>query len=72
VNGQKSAYKSGFFNNYVFSNNGVPLLRAVEVTTSGHAIWPSEAFTAWEEFFTKFTKDADGKLYYNGKLVEIK
>jgi poly(3-hydroxybutyrate) depolymerase len=73
LNGQQSTSKTGFFNNYVFNTpDGVPLLRAVEVSTSVHAIWPSESFTAWEQFFTKYTKDSTGKLYYNSNLVEIK
>jgi len=70
--GQNGAIKDGFFNSYFFNTpGGVPLFRGVEVTTSGHAIWPSECFAAWEEFFVDFTKDAAGNLYYKGELVVI-
>ncbi len=57
------------FTNYIFENaDGVPMLRCVEVATKTHAIWPSECFTAWDEWFTHFTKE-DGVLYYDGEAV---
>ena len=67
--GNKYSFKDGNFTGYVFSDeNEVPLLCGVEVATKTHAIWPSECFTAWDEWFTHFTKE-DGVLYYDGEAV---
>lgn len=55
---------------YLFeAQDGTPLIRADEVATKTHAIWPSECYMTWETWLSHFTKDADGKLYYDGKLV---
>ena len=67
----------GFFTKYQFNsentNNGelVPMLLAVEVATKTHAIWPSECFDVWDNWFTHYTKDADGTLYYDGEAVSL-
>ncbi len=56
---------------YLFkAQDGTPLIRANEVATKTHAIWPSECYMTWETWLSHFTKDADGKLYYDGKLVD--
>ncbi len=69
--GDKYSFKEGLFTGYVFEDeDGVPLLCGVEVTNKTHAIWPSECFTAWDDWFTHFSKDADGVLYYDGEAVE--
>lgn len=69
---KKASYRSDIFTNYVYRNaQGVPMLRAVEVATKTHAILPSECFIAWNECFSKFTRDPKtGNLYYNGALVK--
>ena len=67
----------GLFTKYQFNsentNNGelVPMLLAVEVATKTHAIWPSECFDVWDNWFTHYTKDADGTLYYDGEAVSL-
>lgn len=69
--GKKCSSQEGLFTNYVFSNaDGVPMLRGVEVTDKTHAIWPSECFKAWDEWFVNYTKDADGNLFYKGVQVK--
>lgn len=69
--GQNCSSQEDLFTNYMFYNaDGVPMLRCVEVATKTHAIWPSECFEAWNEWFTHFTKDpATGTLYYDGAAV---
>ncbi len=70
--GQQGSYTSDEFTNYVFhSQNGTPVMRLVEVADKGHQILPSECYIAWNECFSRFTKDkTNGNLYYNGVLVE--
>lgn len=70
--GKSASYKTDNFVNYVYKTQaGVPILRLVEVLTKTHAILPSECFLAWNESFSKYTKDkATGALSYNGVLVK--
>ena len=70
--GKKASYVTDNFINYVFSTQqGNPIIRLVEVLTKTHAILPSECYMAWNECFSKYTKDkATGNLYYNGELVK--
>lgn len=65
-----SGDKALFTNYYFYNEDGVPMLRCIEVATKTHAIWPSECFTAWNEWFVHYTRDADGVLYYDGVAVE--
>lgn len=68
----KYSSQEGLFTNYVYNTyDGVPMIRAIEVATKTHAIWPSECFDAWDNWFVNYTKDADGTLYYKGEKVEI-
>lgn len=69
--GNKCSSKEGLFTNYLFKTaDGVPMLQCVEVATKTHAIWPSECFKAWNNWFVNYTKDAQGNLYYQGSLVK--
>lgn len=69
--GKNCSGQNGLFTNYLFTNkDGVPMLRCLEVATKTHAIWPSECYMAWEEWFTHFTKEVKtGTLYYDGTAV---
>lgn len=70
--GKNCSSRDGLFTTYQFNNqDGVPMLRCLEVATKTHAIWPSECFMAWETCFTHFTKDVEkGELYYDGQIVK--
>lgn len=70
--GKNCTCKGDLFTNYVYENaQGVPMVRAVEVATKTHAIWPSECYVAWDECFSHFTKDkVSGKLFFDGKEVK--
>ncbi|MGI6029084.1 MAG: S-layer homology domain-containing protein [Candidatus Heteroscillospira sp.] len=63
----------GLFTKYTYSTSeDVPMLMGVEVATKTHAIWPSECFDAWENWFENYTKDPKTHtLYYKGEEVEI-
>ncbi len=70
--GQQASYVTDEFTNYVYhTQNGTPLLRVVEVAGKTHASLPSESFLAWNECFSRYTKDkSTGNLYFDGVLVE--
>ncbi len=62
---------NNYFTNYLFNTAyDVPLIRAVEVETKTHAIWPSESFDAWSTWFINYSKDPmTHLLYYQGDVV---
>ena len=49
---------------------GVPLVRFTNILRTAHIYMPQEARTAWEDFFSHYTRGEDGSLYYDGELVE--
>ncbi|MDO4548929.1 MAG: hypothetical protein Q4D04_12580, partial [Clostridia bacterium] len=62
---EAASYRSGAFNHYLFYNSeGVPMFRYSVVEGKGHANLPSESYLFYDEFFSKFYKDADGTLHY--------
>lgn len=67
--GANCSFREGEITHYVFeTEGGVPMLHLTETDTKAHATWPSECEMVWNQFFVKFTKDADTKtLYYQGK-----
>lgn len=71
--GANCSFRDGEITHYLFeTQSGIPMLHLTETDTKAHAAWPSECEMAWNEWFSKFSKDKDTKvLYYQGTAVEI-
>ncbi|MDO4174926.1 MAG: S-layer homology domain-containing protein [Eubacteriales bacterium] len=50
--------------------NDAPLVRFTQISNNCHSYMEDIAFMVWEEFFTDYTREADGTLYYKGQKVE--
>lgn len=50
--------------------NGAPLVRFTQISNNCHSYMEDISFMVWEDFFSKYTRSADGTLYYNGQKVE--
>ena len=67
------SYKSGRYNIYDFANAlGVPLVQYVTVDERVHTIVPMDLYFQYDTFVSKWSRGADGTLYYLGKPVEKK
>ena len=65
------SYKSGRYNVYDFANaKGVPLVQYVTVDERVHTIVPMDLYFQYDTFVSKWSRGADGTLYYLGKAVE--
>ena len=61
----------GLFTTYSYTNEqGVPLVQYTGIKDSPHAYLPEESWMIWEDFFSKYSRGADGTLYYEGNAVE--
>ena len=66
-------YKSGRYNINDFANaKGVPLVEYVTVDERVHTIVPMDLYFQYDTFVSKWSRGADGTLYYLGKPVEKK
>lgn len=62
---QDSTDYNGAFVTKTFSNDaGIPLMRYTMVKDTPHVYLQEESVTIWEDFFTKYSRGADGTLYY--------
>lgn len=62
---QDSTDFNGAFVTKTFSNDaGIPLMRYTMVKDTPHVYLQEESVTIWEDFFTKYSRGADGTLYY--------
>lgn len=63
-------YQCGEISYYVYLNKKrVPMLTIGTVRDMSHANYPRESWIAYDEFFSKFSKEADGTLLYMGENV---
>lgn len=63
-------YTCGEISWFVFRNaNKVPMLTVGRVAGMTHANYPRESWIAYDEFLCRFSKTADGTLYYMGEKV---
>jgi len=61
-------YQCGEIHYYVYLNKkGTPMLTVGTVRNMSHANYPRESWIAYDEFFAKFSKKADGTLLYMGR-----
>lgn len=62
---EAAKFRSAPFNNYLFYNKDhVPMLRYGIVEGKPHANLPSESLYIYDEWFSQFYRDAEGKLHY--------
>ena len=63
-------YTCGEISWFVYRNhNKVPMLTVGRVSGMSHANYPRESWIAYDEFLCRFSKNADGTLYYMGEKV---
>lgn len=54
-----------------YSNStGAPLVRFTQISNNCHSYMEDISFMVWEEFFSNYTRDENGILYYKGNKVE--
>lgn len=65
--GKKCSLRYDGITSYFFRNaQGVTVLRLAEAAGKAHAVWPSECFTVWDEWFSRFRKDRNGEPEFLG------
>lgn len=63
-------YQVGEMSYYVYMNrDNIPLLVVGTAKEMSHANFPRESWISYDEFLAKFSKGADGTLYYMGRKV---
>jgi len=63
-------YICGEISWFVYRNaNKIPMLTVGRVAGMTHANYPRESWIAYDEFLCRFSKTADGTLYYMGEKV---
>ena len=63
-------YTCGEISWFVYRNaNRIPMLTVGRVAGMTHANYPRESWIAYDEFLCRFSKTADGTLYYMGEKV---
>lgn len=63
-------YTCGEISWFVYRNaNKIPMLTVGRVAGMTHANYPRESWIAYDEFLCRFSKTADGTLYYMGEKV---
>lgn len=64
------SYNSGRYYNTVWCNKkGVPMLRYIAVLDKTHSVMPQDAWTYYDDYLCKFSRDENGNLLYLGKPV---
>ena len=70
LNEKPRRYTCGEISYYIYSNaQRVPMLIVGTVRDMTHANYPRESWIAYDEFLCKFSKQADGTLFYMGEEV---
>lgn len=65
-------YQCGEISYYIYVNQqNIPMLTVGTVKDMSHANYPAESWIAYDEFFSKFSKETDGTLLYMGEKVDI-
>ncbi|MDK9712040.1 alpha/beta hydrolase-fold protein [Acidaminobacter sp.] len=67
---QGSYYKNGAYNHFMFVNdNNTPMVRYSVVDQKGHLCLPSEAWMLWDEFFSKYNRNENGDIEFEGRAA---
>lgn len=68
--GATKEYTDGRYHHYVWcSADGTPWVRYVWVEYKNHLNTPAENFMLWDQWFSKWDKDADGNRCYHEKTI---
>lgn len=59
-----TAYDGAFVTKTFANDAGVPLVKFTEVKDTPHVYLQEESVSIWNEFFSKYSRSADGTLYY--------
>lgn len=59
-----TAYDGAFVTKIFANDAGVPLVKFTEVKDTPHVYLQEESVSIWNEFFSKYSRSADGTLYY--------
>lgn len=52
------------WNDWNYRKNGIPMVRFTGIDYYPHGTNPEMSFRIWEEFFSKFSRNADGSICY--------
>ena len=67
---QEQVATEGLYTTYTYSDaNQIPLVKYTAVKSTPHAYIPDESWMIWENFFSKYSRGADGTVYYEGAAV---
>lgn len=67
---ERSEQYDGQWQTMTFStDDGVPMTHFTVIGRTSHIYMPEQAETLWYDFFTKYTREADGTVCYEGKPV---
>lgn len=67
---QPMEYRSGRYQHRIYQNQaGVPLIDFTTVKDKPHAFTPQDGWLFYDEWFSKFSRDGQGELYYMGVPV---
>ena len=61
---ETTAYDGAFVTKTFANDAGVPLVKFTEVKDTPHVYLQEESVSIWNEFFSKYSRGADGTLYY--------
>lgn len=61
-------YQSGEFENKIYRNEQkVPMVQYTMTKNRGHNCIPQEMWLVWDEWFSQYTREADGSIHFHGK-----
>lgn len=61
---ESTSYDGAFVTKTFTNDENVPLVKFTEVKDTPHVYLQEESVSIWNEFFTKYSRAADGTLYY--------
>ena len=66
---ESTSYEGSFVTKSFMGQGNVPLVKYTVVKDTPHVYLQEESVAIWDEFFTQYTRGADGTLYYQGAPV---
>lgn len=61
---ESTSYDGAFVTKTFTNDENIPLVKFTEVKDTPHVYLQEESVSIWNEFFTKYSRSADGTLYY--------
>ena len=66
---ETTSYNGAFVTKSFVGEGNVPLVKYTVVKDTPHVYLQEESVAVWEEFFSRYSRGADGTLYYDGTPV---